>query len=137
MVCLCRTGVKFEQCNKNKFCLTNKIIIKTFYITEHSFNHSHKKRFLWLCSTQVLSCEYCKIFKNSSFVYRAPLITTSVLWTITMLNFNRVLWNLRTMNDFNFTSNNLFQQVLLINFISTYANLYQHFICACFLLIED
>ena len=34
-------------------------------------------------------------------------------------------------------SNNLFQQVLLINFISTYANLLQHFIFACFLLIED
>ena len=34
-------------------------------------------------------------------------------------------------------SNNFFQQVLLINFISTYANLLQHFIFARFLLIED
>ena len=34
-------------------------------------------------------------------------------------------------------SNNFFQQVLLINIISTYANLLQHFIFARFLLIED
>ena len=34
-------------------------------------------------------------------------------------------------------SNNFFQQVLLINLISTYANLLQHFIFARFLLIED
>ena len=34
-------------------------------------------------------------------------------------------------------SNNFFQQVLLINIISTYANLFQHFVFACFLLIED
>ena len=33
-------------------------------------------------------------------------------------------------------SNNFFQQVLLINIISTYANLLKHFIFACFLLIE-
>ena len=33
--------------------------------------------------------------------------------------------------------NNFFQQVLLINIISIYANLFQHFIFACFLLIED
>ena len=33
-------------------------------------------------------------------------------------------------------SNNFFQQVLLINIISTYANLLQHFIFARFLLIE-
>ena len=34
-------------------------------------------------------------------------------------------------------SNNFFQQVLLINIISTYANLFQRFIFACFFLIED
>ena len=33
--------------------------------------------------------------------------------------------------------NNFFQQVLLINIISICANLFQHFIFACFLLIED
>ena len=33
--------------------------------------------------------------------------------------------------------NNFFQQVLLINIISTYANLFQHFIFAYFLFIED
>ena len=33
-------------------------------------------------------------------------------------------------------SNNLFPQVLLINIISTYANLLQHFIFARFLLVE-
>ena len=77
-----------------------------------------------------------------------------------MLNFNRVLGNLRTMNNFNFAnffdrvmecsmegasyccfrkvvSSNFFQQVLLINVISTYANFLQHFIFARFLLIED
>ena len=78
-----------------------------------------------------------------------------------MLNFNRVLENLGTMNNFNFlrffsdrvmecsmegasycyfhkaVSKNFFQNLLLINIISTYANLLQHFIFACFLLIED
>ena len=34
-------------------------------------------------------------------------------------------------------SNKLFQEVLLINFISIYANMFQLFILACFLLIED
>ena len=34
-------------------------------------------------------------------------------------------------------SNNFFQQILLINIISTYANLLQHSIFARFLLIED
>ena len=34
-------------------------------------------------------------------------------------------------------SNNFSQQVLLMNFISTYANLLQHFSLARFLLIED
>ena len=34
-------------------------------------------------------------------------------------------------------SNNFSQQVLLINIISTYASLLQHFIFARFLLIED
>ena len=51
--------------------------------------------------TQVFSCEYCEIFKNS-FFYRAPPVTASVLWIITTLNFNRVLGNLRSMNNFNF-----------------------------------
>ena len=71
-----------------------------------------------------------------------------------MLNFNLALENLRTMNDFNFTnflsdremgfstegasyccfrkavSNNCFQKVLLITFISNCANLSQYFIFA-------
>ena len=34
-------------------------------------------------------------------------------------------------------SNNFFQQTLLINIISTYANLFQHFIFASFFLMED
>ena len=34
-------------------------------------------------------------------------------------------------------SNNFFQQALLINIISTYANLFQHFIFASFFLMED
>ena len=77
-----------------------------------------------------------------------------------MLNFNRALENLRALNDFSFTdffsdrvmgcctegasycfrkaiSNKFFQKVLLINFISIYDNLLQHFIFARFLLIED
>ena len=84
----------------------------------------------------------------------------SVLWAIAVLNYNHVLENLRTMIDFNFinifsdsvmgcsmegasyycfrkaVSNNFFQKVLLINFISTYSKLLKHFIFACFLLIE-
>ena len=79
-----------------------------------------------------------------------------------MLNVNDIFdKSLRTMDNFNFTnflsdimlgcstkgasyccfhkdvSNNFFQKVLLINFISTYANLLQHFIFARVLLIED
>ena len=79
-----------------------------------------------------------------------------------MLNVNGTFdKNLRTIDNFNFTkflsdimlgcpterasycffhkdvSKNLFQKVLLINFISTYVNLVQYFIFACFLLMED
>ena len=110
--------------------------------------------------TQVFSCEYCEIFKDS-FFYRTPLVTPPVLWTITMLNFNRALENLGTMNNFNFTNifsdrvmacptkgasyccfckavSNNFQQVLLINFISFSVSFLLAF-CqgGCFLLIED
>ena len=73
---------------------------------------------------------------------------------VLLLNFNRALENFRTMDDFNFTnflsdrgmgcstegasyccfrkavSDNCFQKVLLITFISNYANLFQHFIFA-------
>ena len=90
--------------------------------------------------THVLSCEYCKMFKNSFFW--TPQVTASVLWTIIILNYNHALENLRTMNDFNFTNffsdrvmgcstegasyycfrrailKNFFQKVLLINFTS-------------------
>ena len=52
---------------------------------------------------QVFSCEYCEIFKDS-FFYRTPLMTALALWTITILNSNRALENLRTMDDFNFTN---------------------------------
>ena len=87
-------------------------------------------------------------------------MTASVLWTITLLKYNHALENLHTMDDFNFTnffsdrvigcstkdascccfckavSNKYFQKVLVINFISTYANLLQDFISAHFLLAE-
>ena len=77
-------------------------------------------------------------------------MTASVLWTITMLNFNRALENLGTMDDFYFTnflsdrvmgcstegasfcyfrkavSNNYFQKVFLITFISNYANSFEY-----------
>ena len=52
--------------------------------------------------TQVFSCEYCEIIKDS-FFDRTPLMTAPVLWTITILNSNHALENLRTMNDFNCT----------------------------------
>ena len=91
--------------------------------------------------------------------YRTPLVIASVHSTITMLNFNHALENLRNMDDFNFTnflsdremgcstegasyccfckaiSNNYFQKVLLVTFIRNYANLFQHFIFVH--LIED
>ena len=51
---------------------------------------------------QVFSCEYVEIFKNS-FFYRTPQVTASVLWTITILNYNHALENLGTMNGFDFT----------------------------------
>ena len=104
---------------------------------------------------QVFSCECCETFKNS-FFYRKPQVTPSVLWTITILNYNHTFENLRTMDDFNFTnffsdrvmgcstegasyycfrkagSDNFFQKVLLINSTS-----FQHFNFAHFQLIED
>ena len=76
-----------------------------------------------------------------------------------MLNFKHTLENFHTMDDFSFTnflsdremgcstegakyccfrkavSNNYFQKVLLVTFISNYANLFQHLIFAH--LIED
>ena len=89
------------------------------------------------------------------------LCTISVLlWPITIINFNRALKNMYTMDDFNFTSflidrvmacstkgascccfrkavsSNYFQKVLPINFISTYANWLKNFSFAHFLLIE-
>ena len=97
-----------------------------------------------------------------SFFYRTPLVTGPVLWTIKILNANRALENLRTMNDFNFTnffskrmmacsakgasyccfrkavSNNVFQKVLLINFISFSISFSLAFCQGrYFLLIED
>ena len=75
-----------------------------------------------------------------SFFYRTPLVTGPVLWAITILNANSALENLRPLNDFTnifsnrvmtcsakgasyccfrkAVSNNVFQKVLLINFIS-------------------
>ena len=47
--------------------------------------------------------KYFEIFRNNFFC-RATLVTTSVFWTITMLNVNRVSENLRTMNNFNCTN---------------------------------
>ena len=79
-------------------------------------------------------------------------MTASVLWTITILNFNRALENLHAMDDFSFTdflsdrlmgcsaegasycyfhkavlNNFLNNKFLLINFVSSYANLLQDF----------
>ena len=109
--------------------------------------------------TQAFSSEYCEIFKNS-FFYRTSQMTASKLWAIKILNYNHALENLRIMNDLNFAnffndrvmecskegasnccfckavSNNFFQKVLLINFISTYSKLLKHFIFARFLLME-
>ena len=51
----------------------------------------------------MFSCENSEIFKNS-FFFRTPQVTASVLCTITVLNYNCALENLRTMNDFNFTN---------------------------------
>ena len=51
----------------------------------------------------MISCEYYKIFKNN-FYYRTPLGTASVLRTIRILNFNRFLENMRTMDDLNFAN---------------------------------
>ena len=53
--------------------------------------------------TQVFSCDYYEIFKDS-FFYRTPVVTALVLWTITMLNSSRALKNLRSVNDFSFTN---------------------------------
>ena len=99
-------------------------------------------------------CEYYVIFKNN-FFYRTPLVTAFVLlFFCSVLDFNRALENLRTMDDFNFTyflsdremgcsteganyccfrkavSNNWSQKVLLITFIGNYADLFQHLIFA-------
>ena len=39
----------------------------------------------------------------SQLFYGPPLVIASVLWTITIMNFNRSLENLGTMHAFNFT----------------------------------
>ena len=51
----------------------------------------------------MFSCEYFEIFKNS-FFYRTLLVTASVPWTITMLNFNHTFENVRTKDDYSFTN---------------------------------
>ena len=43
MACFCRTGVKFEQCNIDIFCLTNKITIKTYDINRTLITHVDKQ----------------------------------------------------------------------------------------------
>ena len=48
----------------------------------------------------MFSCEYCEIFKNNFFT-EPPLMAAYVHWTMTILNFNRTLENLRTMDAFN------------------------------------
>ena len=116
----------------------------------------HSCNFIKDTPTQVFSCEYCEIFKNS-FFNRAPLLTASVLWTITMLNCNLVLGNLLwtiwilltflvmqcSMESASYcclrkaVSSNFFQEVLLINISSNYANFFQRFLFPRFLLIED
>ena len=83
-----------------------------------------------------------------------------LLWTITIINFNRALESLRTKEDFKFTnfltnrvmrcstkdashccfrkavSNNYFQKFLLINFTSTCSNWFSNFSFTHFLLIK-
>ena len=91
-----------------------------------------------------------KFSRTTFFIERLWLTASVFLFFCSMLSFNRALENLRTMDDFSFTnfltdremgcsrkavSNNYFQKVLLITFISNYANLLQHFIFAH--LIED
>ena len=49
--------------------------------------------------------EICKFLKNNFFYFllKNTLGDSSVLWIITILNFNRALENLRALNDFSFT----------------------------------
>ena len=44
----CRTAVKFEQCNINIFCLTNKSTIKTYHINVTSITHVDKQNWYGL-----------------------------------------------------------------------------------------
>ena len=107
----------------------------------------------------MFSCEYCKILKSSSF-YRGCLWISVILWATAIINFNRALENLGTIGRFQVTitnflaemgcstkgdsyccfnkvvSNNYFQKILLINFISTYATLLKNLSFVHFLLIE-
>ena len=85
-------------------------------------------------------------------------VISVLLWTIRIINFHRTLKNLCTMDDFSCTnflidivmgcstkdtsycyfpktvSNNYFQKVLLMNFVSTYVNWLKNFTFANFLL---
>ena len=93
--------------NLQSKCLENFAIFTGIYlcwslflITLHAFRLA--TLLIWDSNTDIF-CEYCKIFEIN-FSYRTPLVTVSVLWTITALNFKRILENLRTMGDFNFTN---------------------------------
>ena len=67
-----------------------------------TYRPSALQLYLKKAPAQVFPSEYCEIFMDS-FFYTTPLVTGPVLWTITILNANRALENLRTANDFNFT----------------------------------
>ena len=106
-------------------------------------------------------------FETVSPIILAALCTMCIvwtisvlLWTITIINFNRALESLRTKEDFKFTnfltnrvmrcstkdashccfrkavSNNYFQKFLLINFTSTCSNWFSNFSFTHFLLIK-
>ena len=103
---------------------------------------------------------YKKQSSNDQLLWNILYTISVLLWTITTINFHRALKNLYSIDDFNFTnflidrvmgcsikgasycgfrkavSSNYFQKVLLINFISTYANWLENFCFAHFLLIE-
>ena len=101
---------------------------------------------------ETISFELCMnilYFQRQSFkqlLWNILWAVSVLLWTVTIINFHRTLKNFYTMDNFNCTnfltdivtgwstkkasycyfhktvSNNYFQKVLLINFVSTYAN---------------
>ena len=131
---------------KNRSLKKISNIYRKMSVLESYFNSFIKKRLQHSC----FPVNFVKFLKKKFFYRFYSFIDCFIyiFYTIAILNVNRTLdKDLCTMDNFNFTNfisdmlgysteccfhkdvlNNFFQNVLLITFISAYANLLQHFI---------